>query len=262
MADTTYFAVGASMKSKQDVTARLGDALSNLYLASTTLRYFESNGSKKEEENMMHWACQQCLSDAETAMDELINNYPVKPLRALLRPLVFPLSVIPFVSPKRFNGPSDELTHKAADAIIEPGVARDEIASGIFVPKGKGEHIAEMMEAFNDAVNAAPIEEKISAAVRKRHKKDVPDNEKILSKPLSEKLNEAVEKGIISKEDVALLNKAEESRNSIIRVDDFSNDLSEVRGSRLNKTPAAPANSNEASSQKQVPKANQGGMKP
>jgi acyl-CoA dehydrogenase len=263
MADTTYFAVGAAMKSKQDVTARLGDALSNLYLASTTLRYFEANGCKKEEEDMMHWACQQALADAETAMDELIDNYPVKFVRPILRPLIFPLSVIPFVSAKRFKGPSDELTHRAANAIIEPGPARDEIAKGIFVPKGKGEHIAEMMEAFNDTVKAAPIEDKILSAVKKKHKKDVPDNEKILSKTLSDRLNEAVEKGIITKDDILSLKKAETSRNAIIRVDDFSNDLSEVRGSRLNKSEASPANNNDAGSLNQTTnKPKQGGMKP
>ena len=232
MADVTYAAVGAKMKSSQDVTARLGDALSNLYLASSTLRYFESNGRKKEEEAMMRWSCEQCLSETETALDDLIRNYPIKPLRLLLRPLVFPLSVIPFAPSKRFNGPSDALTHKAAQAILNPGAGRDEIAKDIFVPQANGEHIADMMRAFNDAVEATLVEAKVMTAVRKKRKKNVPDNEKILSTSLSDRLNEAVEKGIIKKNDLAIIQRAEKSRAEAIQVDDFSNDLSEVRSRR------------------------------
>ncbi len=269
MADITYLVVGGAMKSKQKITERLGDALSNLYLASATLRYFESNGAKKEEEPMMRWACEHSLAETEKALDELIDNYPfadltiktknikipftnirilpetikipftdreisletikIPFLRVPLTALIFPLSAIPFVSKRRFNGPSDSLTHKVAGSILKPGPARDEIAKGIFIPEGEKEHVAEVMQAFDDAIKAAPIEEKIVAAIKNKYKKDVSILKKIFATNADDRLEEAVEKGIIQRYDIETIKKAEASRDIAVRVDDFSNDLRELR---------------------------------
>ncbi len=291
MADTTYLLLGAKMKTAERVTARLGDVMSHLYLASATLRHFEVQGCKKEDEPLMHWACQHALSQAETAMSELIRNYPrpefsvksvgkavqktftnipkaiketqflkvakntltlklgkafkgVMPLLKIPLPLMMPvagaimkaanigmslltspLSAVPFMSGKRLHPPSDRLEKKVAEILLNKNDARDRLAEGIFMPTAANDHVAEITGAFNDALAAEPVEDKINAARRLARKQNVSEKEKIISRDMKDIMKEAIIKGIITEDEEALIHKADASRIEAVKVDDFPIDL-------------------------------------
>src|SRR6185295_1130741 len=57
-ADVSMFVLGGSLKRRERLSARLGDILSELYLASCALKRFEDDGRPGEDLPLLHWAMQ------------------------------------------------------------------------------------------------------------------------------------------------------------------------------------------------------------
>src|SRR5690606_33883489 len=91
LADTAMLLLGGSLKRRERLSARLGDALSYLYLGSAALKRFHDLGYPQEQEPLLRWALEESLQKAETALAELLDNFPSRPLAMLLRVLVFPM---------------------------------------------------------------------------------------------------------------------------------------------------------------------------
>ena len=49
LTDVSMLVIGGSLKRKESISARLGDVLSALYLASTSLKHYEDTGNKESE---------------------------------------------------------------------------------------------------------------------------------------------------------------------------------------------------------------------
>lgn len=210
-ANAALGSLGGELKRKERISARLGDVLSNLYLASTALRHYEMQGRKKEDLPLAKWAVEHSLHEAERSMHELLDNFPNKMTAGLLRTMIFPRTAIPFSGRYSNLAPSDKLEHEVAKLAIEPGEVRDRLTRGVYTTDKEGEPIAVLEDAFVKAVAAEAIEKKLYKAA-KAGEFDGKD------------LADAVEKGIIAEEDVELLKAAEIARNAVVAVDDFEPD--------------------------------------
>jgi acyl-CoA dehydrogenase len=91
VADVAMATLGGALKRKEKISARLGDVLSQLYLASATLWRFEQEGRQAEDAPLMHWAVRDALYKAQAALDGVLDNFPSPMLGALMRRVVFPL---------------------------------------------------------------------------------------------------------------------------------------------------------------------------
>lgn len=67
-ADFALLTLGGSLKRKEHISGRFADVLSNLYLCSCVLKYYESQGSQSDDAQLLHWACQQTLYRAQQAL--------------------------------------------------------------------------------------------------------------------------------------------------------------------------------------------------
>ncbi|WP_234933113.1 acyl-CoA dehydrogenase domain-containing protein [Salmonella enterica] len=72
--------LGGSLKRRERISARLGDVLSQLYLASAVLKRYDDEGRHEADLPLVHWGVQDALYRAEQAMDDLLQNFP-KPRR-------------------------------------------------------------------------------------------------------------------------------------------------------------------------------------
>ena len=90
LADTSLIILGGSLKRRERISARLGDILSQLYLASAVLKYYNDNGCQKDEVDYVAWCLQYCLQRAQLAARELLENFPKPWLGKLLGWIVFP----------------------------------------------------------------------------------------------------------------------------------------------------------------------------
>ncbi len=78
LADLSMMLLGGELKRRERLSARLGDVLSNLYLASAALKRYHDLDSPEYMTPLVSWAMEESLGQAERAMDELLNNFPNK----------------------------------------------------------------------------------------------------------------------------------------------------------------------------------------
>ncbi len=235
--------LGGSLKRKERVTARLGDVLSNMYIASATLRHFEAQGSNKEDIPLMKWAAEQSLHDAEKAMNDLLDNYPNKFVGGILKLMTAPLSVLPFFGRQSNKAPSDKLDHQVATLVSTPGPARDRLTGGIYLPTNEKEPLFILEDAFKKVVAAEPLEKKINEAVKE-------------GKLDSKDLDKAVKAKILSKAEAQLIKDANAAREAVVAVDAFEdkgNQALRAKRAAEKQAASAPAASKAAAKKKKAP---------
>ena len=122
MTDVSMGVLGGDLKRKERLSARLGDILSGIYLASATLKRYDEEGRLQEDAPLMHWALQTTLFDIETAIIEFLDNFPSRPVALGLKAVIIPFG-------RRCERPSDRMEHKIANILQQPSAARSRRAS-------------------------------------------------------------------------------------------------------------------------------------
>ena len=203
-ADACMVVYGGRLKRLERLSARLGDVLSYLYLGSAALKRFEDQGRVPADRPLLHWAGRDALHRAQTALDELFGNLPHRPLGRLLRFVVFPLG-LPYAPPNDAND------RRVARVLLRPGPTRDRLTHGVYIgspeePLGRVEH------ALLETVAAEHAARKLRRAVRAGQ---------LRSTTVSDQLAEGRNRGLLTEDDVALLERAAAARREAIMVDDF-----------------------------------------
>jgi acyl-CoA dehydrogenase len=156
-ADLALFVLGGALKRRERLSARLGDILSQLYLASCALKRFEDDGRPREDLPLLHWAVQDALARAEDAFFGLFQNFPGALMRGALRIIIFPRG-------REFRAPTDALGHQVCNTVLSPGASRDRLTHGIYIPTGDDDPIAILEAALSATIAAEPFEQKLREA--------------------------------------------------------------------------------------------------
>jgi acyl-CoA dehydrogenase len=201
--------LGGSLKRRERISARLGDVLSLLYLASATLKRFEDEGRQEADLPFLDWSLQDALARAAEALHGVLANYPVRLVGSFLRLVTFPLG-------RHFAPPSDALGHEVARLLIAPSAARDRLCAGMYLPKAESEPLGCLEAALEAAISAEAVEAKIRAAQK---------SGAIRGKNSEELAQAALAARVIGAEEQALLKRAAQLRDEVIRVDHFPQDL-------------------------------------
>src|SRR4030081_573769 len=90
--DLALLSLGGGLKRQEMVSARFGDILSELYLSSAALKRWNDEGRQKDHLPPLEWCLEASLATIETRFDELIMNFPVRPVAWLMRFFIQPLS--------------------------------------------------------------------------------------------------------------------------------------------------------------------------
>jgi len=207
MSDISMAVLGGSLKRRERISARLGDVLSQLYLASAALKRYEDEGRHEVDLPLVHWGVQDALHQAEQALDDLLRNFPNGGVAGLMRLVIFPLG-------RRFTAPSDKLDHQLAKIIQTPCATRSRIGRGQYLTPSEHNAIGLLEAALADVMAAEPIHVRIC----KELGKNLPFTR------LDALANDALAKGFITQEEANVLIKAEESRLRSINVDEFDFD--------------------------------------
>lgn len=205
MADAAMVVLGGSLKRKEKISARLGDVLSQLYLASAALKQFEDEGRPRDDLPLLHWAIQDALYQIEQAFDGVLQNFPSRAAAMLLRALIFPLG-------RKRRPPSDEVGHQVARLLMEPGAARDRLSAGMYQPSDENEAVGALEAALASTLQCEPLQAKI---VEARKEGTVTALEEL------PRIAEAREAGVITADEALLLERDYALRRKVIMVDDF-----------------------------------------
>ena len=225
-ADLAMGTLGGDLKRREKLTGRFADAFAWMYLATAALRRFEAEGRPKDQEHLLHWACETAHAEIQRAFDGIFRNFPVPLLGRLLRG--------PVALWSRFNrfgaGPDDALGAKVARTILEPSAVREALCDGLHLPEDDTEALGRLERAFRLCTQADAFVSKAKKAAKKG---------KWGRLPLPELLEKAVDEGVLSADDADLVRDAEAARNDAVQVDSFT--LEEYATRAFGKPAPAPA---------------------
>ncbi|PSU89003.1 acyl-CoA dehydrogenase FadE [Photobacterium kishitanii] len=204
LADISMVTLGGTLKRKERLSARLGDVLSQLYLASATLKRYTDEGQQQEDIALVHWGLQDALYQTEVAIDNFLANFPNKAIASGLRLLILPTGL-------RRRKPTDELDHQLARLIQTPSATRNRIGRGQFLEATENNTVGMMEMALLDILAAEPIYDRVCLAA----------NTQLPFMQLGKVAAKGLELGVITTAEAELLQRAETGRLYTINVDDF-----------------------------------------
>jgi acyl-CoA dehydrogenase len=211
VADMTVAVLGGGLKTKQKLTGRLADALSELYLLSCVLKRYEDDGKPEADRHIVALCAGNGLHRFQEALRGTIDNFPSLPVRWLMRLVVFPLGA-------HYKPAPDWLGKKCADLVLEPGETRDRLTRYIYVSHNPDDPTGLLEVAFAKAVAAETAEKKVDRAVRAGHVRRVHGTDWI---------GDAANLGVISDAEAEQLRELEALTARVIAVDHF--DPAEVK---------------------------------
>jgi len=215
LADISMGTMGGALKRKEKLSARLGDILSLMYLASATLKRFEAEGRQAADAPLMHWAIWDCMFRAQNAFEGVIANFPHKFFATVLRRLVvFPLG-------RPYVVPSDALGHEVAKLLIAPSPTRDRLTADVYLPHDLDEPLGALEAALVAMIDAEPVETKLKAALKDGRF----DPGVIVGGGVDAIWRRARDAGVVSDDEFALIERRNMLRDKVIRVDDFPYDF-------------------------------------
>ncbi len=207
-ADVAMLVMGGALKRAERLSARLGDILSHLYFASCSLKRYTDQGRPAEDLPLLEWSCQTSLHLVQQRLDELIRNFPNRPVAWLLRLIVFPLG-------KPYRPPADALGREIAHLLLAPSDTRDRLAQGVYRSTDPLDPTGRLEVALRKVLAAVAVERKLKKA--RKAGQLAPDED-------GAPVEQALQKGIISQDEARLYQEAAEARRDVIQVDDFPKD--------------------------------------
>jgi alkylation response protein AidB-like acyl-CoA dehydrogenase len=221
--DIALMTLGGNLKRKEKLSARLGDILSQLYIASTIIKYYRDQGRQYDDWPMAKWALQTCLYQVQTSFYGLFENYPIKGVGILLKWIIFPFGCA-------FTLPKDNLAHECVQYMLTLSGARKRLTDVCYIGTEETP-VGLMEETFNKLIACTPIMSKIYQAIKRKE----------INKNLSFDLQvqAALVKKILTHEEVETLKDYEAYRIRSIAVDEFTPDYalgSQIECKTNNKT--------------------------
>ncbi|WP_199611515.1 acyl-CoA dehydrogenase [Flocculibacter collagenilyticus] len=208
--DISMLILGGDLKRKEMISARLGDVLSQLYIASTVLKRFEDDGHQASDLPYVHYALQRCLFLTGEAFSGFFENFPNRVVANLLKVMIFPFGI-------NYKMPKDDLSIAMCDSMTTPGVMRDRLTHLCYVGESEDDLTGHMEHAFIAMSEADDIFRKITKAQKAGEMKR--------KLPLKDAISIAKEKGIITEDEATQLKHAEKLRWEAINVDSFAPDV-------------------------------------
>jgi acyl-CoA dehydrogenase len=205
--DIAMLALGGYLKKKESLSARLGDVLSMMYLASMVLKHHENQGREAADLPLVEWACRALLYQAQEQLHLFLRNFPNRPLAALMRLLIFPRGLTYFA-------PSDRLGRSIADLIVNPTAARERMSRHIYKSQTANNPLGLLQEALILSTMAESLE--------KRVRVDGVKTGRITALDLPSQISQAVALNILSEAEAAVLRDYDAKVSHLIDVDDFA----------------------------------------
>ena len=159
VADLTVASLGGSLKTKQKLSGRLADALSELYILACVLKRFEDDGRLSSDRTFVDLAAMNGLYRFQEALRGVVDNFPVAPARWAMRIVAFPLG-------NPYRPAPDYLGHRAVKLVLEAPEVRERLTRYIYVSKDADDPTGLLEVTLKKAVAAEEAEKKLERAIR------------------------------------------------------------------------------------------------
>ncbi|EAR10607.1 acyl-CoA dehydrogenase [Reinekea blandensis] len=211
--DAAMATLGGELKMRELISARLGDMLSNLYLASMVLKRWEESEKVEGEQHVMEYSLQLLLHRTEAALSEFLDNLPARPVAMALRVVTLPLG-------RRWKMPDDRATRHLAKTVSTDSSLRRHLIETIWNDEKDGgveNPVAQYNALLKDYEKAEPLYRKIAKAYAKG---ELPEQ----ALHPEERFVAAKDADVISDEEFEFMTKYEAKVLNMLMVDDFAFD--------------------------------------
>ena len=207
--DFAMLLLGGQLKRRERLSARLGDILSHLYLATTLLKYYADQGEIEADAIYVKWGLESCLLKIQTAFDDFFRNFPMASMAKLLRFLIFPYG-------RCYRGPDDSLEAQLANSTMKPSATRARLTQHVYAIDDVEDNIGRLNAAFKAATDTYELEQRLKQAIVAGK----------LSRKMTmkQRLETAVQVNIINTSEAEQLVQARELLQQAMEVDVFAKD--------------------------------------
>jgi len=173
------------------------------------LKYYEDQERPLADLPYVRWNMEYGLHKIQEAFYDFYENFPNKVVGKGLRFIAFPYG-------KSYSRPSDKLERELVMPMMKDCEIRDRITQYAYIGKTDDDVTGRVELAFKKVLAADQVRYKLRKAMKTKE----------LDKSLTnmERIEQAIEKGIINDEEKQILTDAETARMDVIQVDDYSND--------------------------------------
>ena len=204
--DVAMLYLGGYLKKKENLSARLGDVLSCMYLASMVLKHHENQGRQEQDLPVVEWACRNLLYHAQEQLHGFLRNFPNPLLAGVMRALIFPRGRI-------YSAPGDRLGRTVAALVSAPTETRERFGQLVYRTLRADNPMGLLQEALVLAVQLEPLEKRIRVEGVKTGK--------VTALDFPGRIQQALAAGIVSETEAAALRDYDRKVMDIINVDDF-----------------------------------------
>jgi acyl-CoA dehydrogenase len=204
--DVAMLALGGYLKKKETLSARLGDVLSSMYLASMVLKHHENQGSQQDDLPLVEWACRSLLYQAQEQLHLFLRNFPNRPLALFMRLCIFPRGLA-------YSPPSDRLGHTIGDLVMNPCASRERLSAHIYKTAAAHNPLGKLQAALVLSAAAEPLEKRIRV--------DGVKTGRVTALDLPGQISQAASLGIINETEAELLRDYDAKVQDLTNVDDF-----------------------------------------
>jgi acyl-CoA dehydrogenase len=204
--DFAMLTLGGKLKQKELLSARLGDVLSSIYLASTVLKHFENQGRRATDLPLVEWSVRTLMYQAQEQLHSFLRNFPNRPVAFFLRRFIFPRG-------RTYSSPSDELGERIVDLVTHTGETRERLSEQAYTTIEPGNPIGLLQEALILSEQLAPLEKRL----RQARKEGL-----IRAEYLGHQIDEAAAAEIIDEAETRSLRNLHDKLFAIMSVDDFA----------------------------------------
>lgn len=207
--DVAMLTLGGYLKKKENLSARLGDVLSNMYIASMVLKHYENQGRRPDDLPIVEWACRHLLYRAQEQLHGFLRNFPSPLIAGVLRFFVFPRGL-------QYSAPSDRSGRELAELVLNATEVRDRLCYPVYREVQPNNPLGLLQEALELAAGAEPIEKRIRVEGVKTGR--------VTALDVPGQIAQALAAGIISETEAAQLREYDRKVMELIHVDDFAPD--------------------------------------
>jgi hypothetical protein len=211
--DIAMLMLGGELKRREMLSARLGDVLSELYMASAVLKHFYATGANPQHQPLVDFLIRESLVNCEAALKGFCRHISNPVVGVLLKRLLFPWGT-------SFTEVNDGVKTQLATTLCTDDAFRNNLTPLCYVGREEDDAVRVLNDAMTAIDNLTPLMKKVRAA---QQAKTLPRKGSIFQ------LREAaLAAGVLSESEADQVAQADALRMRVINVDEFDFSLDSV----------------------------------
>jgi acyl-CoA dehydrogenase len=205
MSDIALGVLGGNLKRRELLSARLGDVHSQLFIASSILKFHSAHARTRAEDAHAEYALTRSLFIAQEALRDFSDNFPLKWLAKIVRFMAMPYGKI-------VNKPNDDLIRELGDLIMEENPVRQMLGQYLYVSHDPQDAMGRVESTYQLLLSLGPVWHAFLKAK---------NSGKIAGATTEALAKDAAEKNIIQPHDVARVVEYDARRFDCLLTDAF-----------------------------------------